>query len=32
MMENTNGDKKKLLEKIIDNGEQCAVILRKGIQ
>jgi hypothetical protein len=30
--ENTNEDKKKLLEKIIDNGEQCAVILRKGIQ
>ena len=31
-MENTNGEQKQIIEKIIHNGEQCAVILRKGIQ
>jgi len=29
---NGNGDQKQILGKIIQNGEQCAVILRKGIQ
>jgi len=29
---NTTGDQKQILGKIIQNGEQCAVILRKGIQ
>lgn len=28
----TTGDQKQILGKIIQNGEQCAVILRKGIQ
>jgi hypothetical protein len=31
-MENASGDQKQILGKIIQNGEQCAVILRKGIQ
>jgi hypothetical protein len=31
-MENTSGDHKQILGKIIQNGEQCALILRKGIQ
>jgi hypothetical protein len=30
--ENTNDEQKQIIEKIIHNGEQCAVILRKGIQ
>jgi hypothetical protein len=30
--ENSSGDQKQIVEKIIRNGEQCAVILRKGIQ
>jgi len=30
--ENSNDDQKQIIEKIIHNGEQCAVILRKGIQ
>jgi hypothetical protein len=31
-MQDTNDDQKEILGKIIRNGEQCAVILRKGIQ
>ena len=31
-VENISGDHKQILGKIIQNGEQCAVILRKGIQ
>jgi hypothetical protein len=31
-MDNTSGEQKQILGKIIQNGEQCAVILRKGIQ
>jgi hypothetical protein len=31
-IENTNKEQIKIIEKIIHNGEQCAVILRKGIQ
>jgi hypothetical protein len=30
--ENINGEQQQILGKIIQNGEQCAVILRKGIQ
>ena len=30
--ENASGEQRKILGKIIQNGEQCAVILRKGIQ
>lgn len=30
--ENSSGDQKQIIEKIIHNGEQCAVVLRKGIQ
>jgi hypothetical protein len=30
--ENVSGEHKQILSKIINNGEKCAVILRKGIQ